>query len=226
MFLDVVSDIFFTLRSSNLVSMIFIFRLVGNPICTGATENYCLIPRRTDSSYKTPMNCLAPQCRSDQISSPTCQCAYPYTGTLFFRAPSFSDLGNSTTYLLLHDSLMFSLRSNRLPVDSVSLSNPIKNSDDYLLLNLQIFPSGQNYFNHTGISAIGFVLSNQTFKPPHLFGPFFFIADNYQYLTGSLASCSSTICLMCIRITLLFLNCVYTCVFFSRWSYWAEQVFI
>lgn len=160
--------------------------LAGNPICVGSTQEYCLIPQKANSSYSTPKNCLVPQCSSDQqISSPTCHCAYPYTGTLFFRAPSFSDLGNSTVYELLHDGLKFSFQYNRLPVDSVSLSNPTRNLDDYLQLSLQVFPSGQNFFNHTGVSAIGFVLSNQTFKPPGTFGPFFFIGDSYQYFTGT-----------------------------------------
>lgn len=176
---------FFTLTNSNLITLLVIFRLADNPICSGSTEEYCLISKKANSSYSTPKNCLVPQCSSEQISSPTCQCAYPYMGTLFFRAPSFSDLGNSTTYELLHDGLKFSFQSNNLPVDSVSLSNPTKNLDDYLLLSLQVFPSGQNYFNHTGVSAIGFVLSNQTFKPPPTFGPFFFIGDSYQYFTGS-----------------------------------------
>jgi hypothetical protein len=186
MFLDIFVILFFTSSSSNLISIVVFFRLVGNPICAGGTESYCLIPRKANSSYSTPMNCLAPKCRPDQISSPTCHCAFPYTGTLYFRAPSFSDLGNSTIYLSLHDKLMFSFQSNQLPVDSVSLSNPMKNLDSYLLLNLQAFPSGQDYFSRTGISGIAFVLSNQTFKPPDSFGPFFFIGDSYEYFTGNL----------------------------------------
>ncbi|XP_073139436.1 leucine-rich repeat receptor protein kinase HPCA1-like isoform X2 [Henckelia pumila] len=160
--------------------------LANNPICyEGATEKYCTIPRQNDSSYSTPAeNCNPLSCSSDKVSSPTCKCAYPYTGTLFFRAPTFSNFGNSSIYTSLNQGLMNSFKSNSLPVDSVSLGNPTKNVDNYLLLNLQVFPSGQDYFNRTAITGIGFLLSNQTFKPPPGFGPFYFIGNNYAYFAG------------------------------------------
>ncbi|GFZ09527.1 leucine-rich repeat protein kinase family protein [Actinidia rufa] len=79
---------------------------------------------------------------------------------------------------------MHSFQSHQLPVDAVSLSHPTKNADDYLVLRLEAFPSGEDRFNRTGIPAVGFVLSNQTFKPPHTFGPFYFIADSYGYFAG------------------------------------------
>ncbi|KAL3538426.1 hypothetical protein ACH5RR_001792 [Cinchona calisaya] len=158
--------------------------LVKNPFCQEATESYCFLPRQANSSDSTSSNC-SNQCRSDQVSSPNCRCAYPYTGTLVFRAPSFSDLGNLSAYVPLQQNLMLSFLSHQLPVDSVSLSNPSKNRYDYLTLNLQIFPYGQDYFNRTGISGIGFVLSNQTFKPPKPFGPFFYIANEYQRFSGT-----------------------------------------
>ncbi|KAL0335340.1 UNVERIFIED_CONTAM: putative leucine-rich repeat receptor-like protein kinase [Sesamum radiatum] len=91
---------------------------------------------------------------------------------------------NGTLDIGSSPALMFTFRSHSEPVDSVSLSNPTKNLDDYLSMTLQIFPSGQDYFNHTGISEIGFMLSNQTFKPPAEFGPFFFIGNSYPYLSG------------------------------------------
>jgi hypothetical protein len=52
-------------------------------------------------------------------------------------------------------------------------------------LTLEIFPSGQDFFNRTSISGIGFMLSNQTFKPPPIFGPFYFIANTYEHYTDS-----------------------------------------
>lgn len=164
-------------------------RLVGNPICDeGGTEKYCSIPRQSNSSYSTPIeNCTPLPCTLDKISSPSCKCAYPYTGTLFFRAPSFSNYGNLSIFASLQQKLMVTFQSHSLPVDSVSLSNPTKNIDDYLLLNLQIFPSGQDYFNRSGISGIGFMLSNQTFKPPSGFGPFFFIGNSYPYFSGKVS---------------------------------------
>ncbi|KAI3448395.1 hypothetical protein Pfo_005060 [Paulownia fortunei] len=175
----------FTQRAGYSVQII----LVGNPICDeGGTENYCTIPQQSNSTYSTAAeNCTPLPCSSDKMSSPTCKCAYPYSGNLFFRAPSFSNFGNTSVFESLQQKLMATFKSHSQPVDSVSLSNPTKNVDNYLELNLQVFPSGQDYFNRTGISGIGFMLSNQTFKPPREFGPFYFIGYNYPYFAGMTA---------------------------------------
>ncbi|KAL6964526.1 hypothetical protein U1Q18_035576 [Sarracenia purpurea var. burkii] len=158
--------------------------LTGNPVCmgSGVTRPFCSITPPSNPSYSTPpKNCVPVTCSSGQSSSPNCRCQYPYTGTLFFRATSLiSDLGNSSIYTSLESSLMRFFGSDQLPVDSVSLSNPYINTIEYFVLSLEVFPSGQSSFNRTGISEIGFVLSNQTFKPPHNFGPFFFIGDPYS----------------------------------------------
>ena len=52
-------------------------------------------------------------------------------------------------------------------------------------MNLEIFPLGQDHFNRTAIIAIGFILSNQTFKPPPYYGPFYFISDGYAHYAGN-----------------------------------------
>ncbi|XP_076937051.1 leucine-rich repeat receptor protein kinase HPCA1-like [Bidens hawaiensis] len=175
----------FTQRNQYTIDLI----LVGNPICTetGITDKFCSLPTNTSSSYLTPPNnCVPTPCSSSgQVSSPNCICAYPYTGNLFFRAPSFSDLGNSTVYDSLRNAMINSFRRSQLPVDSVSLRNPTKNIDDYLVINLLVFPSGDDRFNRTGILGLGFSLSNQTFKPPAAFGPYFFIGENYDFLQGA-----------------------------------------
>ncbi|KAM7470164.1 hypothetical protein LguiA_008347 [Lonicera macranthoides] len=162
-------------------------KLYGNPVCAeeGAIDKkYCNVTQRPNGSYSTlPRNCVPSTCSSKQISSPNCQCAYPYTGKISFRARKFSSLGNSSIYISLEERMMVSFQSYRLLVDSVSLKNPTTDLDDYLVISLEIFPFGQDYFNRTGVSAIGFVLSNQTFKPPPDFGPFFFIGDGYQYFS-------------------------------------------
>ncbi|XWS18045.1 hypothetical protein CRYUN_Cryun32bG0008500 [Craigia yunnanensis] len=162
--------------------------LVGNPVCeeTGTTKPYCKLPLSNSSPlYSTPpKNCLPNSCSSGQVSSPTCRCAYPYTGTLQFRGPSFSDLGNPTPYETLEQFLMQFFQSYQLPVDTVSLSNPRMDSSEYLLLNLGVFPYGQDSFNTTGISMIAFAFSNQTFKPPgELFGPYVFFGDKYEHFS-------------------------------------------
>ncbi|XP_054776799.1 leucine-rich repeat receptor protein kinase HPCA1-like isoform X2 [Prosopis cineraria] len=169
--------------------------LKGNPICEEngmASQNYCSDTQANDNLYKTPFkNCDPGTCSLEQIPSPNCQCSYPYTGALVFRAPSFSDLENNTHYTTLEESLMHSFQSHELPVASISLSHPIKDSDQYLELSLQVFPSNQDRFNRTGTSSIGFLLSNQTFKPPKEFGPFYFNADRYEHFGAAGPSKSS-----------------------------------
>ena len=58
---------------------------------------------------------------------------------------------------------MQTFRSYDLPVDSVSLSNSIIDSFGYLGLSLEVFPSGDDRFNKTGITMIGYVLNNLSF---------------------------------------------------------------
>ena len=65
---------------------------------------------------------------------------------------------------------------------SVSLQNPFFNTDDYLQVYLQLFPSKGKRFNRSEIQKMGFYLSNQTYKPPPGFGPYFFIATPYDFL--------------------------------------------
>ncbi|CAK9151380.1 unnamed protein product [Ilex paraguariensis] len=160
--------------------------LVGNPICqgNGATERYCTI-QKSNSSYITPTNSCTPVvCRSDRILSQNCKCAYPYTGTLHFFSFSFSNLENSSYFGTLAGSLMLAFRSNQLPVDSVSLSDPTVDVYSYLQFRLQIFPSGLDHFNRTGISTVGFVLNRQSF-PLKDYGPYFFIDDSYCCFAGA-----------------------------------------
>ncbi|KAF5809972.1 putative protein kinase RLK-Pelle-LRR-VIII-1 family [Helianthus annuus] len=170
--------------------------LVGNPICmesgnTGA--EFCSIPPNTDTPYSTqPNSCTPTSCRSGQISSPNCRCAYPYTGSLFFRAPSFSDLGNSAIYEALRSQLNDFYRSTQMPVDTVSLRDPSKTLDGYLRIIVQIFPFADNQrFNRTGLLDVGFSLSNQTFKPNNTFGTYFFQAANYDFTAGASGGNSS-----------------------------------
>ncbi|KAK6945675.1 Leucine-rich repeat [Dillenia turbinata] len=164
--------------------------LVGNPVCKQSELSTYCTSASSNANYSTPSNnCLVPICSLNQTSSPNCRCAYPYAGSLVFRAPSFSDLNNSSYYHLLEGSLMESFKS--LPVDSVSLSDPTRDSRNYLEVSLEVFPFGQDRFNHSVVSAIGFILSNQTFKPPNAFGPFYFDGTTYLHFADSPASSRS-----------------------------------
>ncbi|PWA52170.1 serine/threonine/dual specificity protein kinase, catalytic domain-containing protein [Artemisia annua] len=163
--------------------------LVDNPICTesGVTDRFCSRPANIITTpYSTPWNnCVPPSCSPDLTPSPNCQCAYPFTGLISFKAPSFSSLTNATIYNSLHDLLMTFFRDAGLPVDSVSLKNPSRNFIDYLVLRLEVFPSGEPNFNRTGIIGVAFALSNQTFKPLKTgFNTYTFMAENYNFLPG------------------------------------------
>lgn len=157
-------------------------RLIGNPVCITplSSTDYCQIEQQTRKPYSTSLaNCGSKQCPADQKLSPqSCECAYPYEGTFYFRGPSFRELSNANTFHELEMSLWVKLG---LTPGSVSLQNPFFNIDDYLQVHLEIFPSGTKYFNRSEILRIGFDLSNQTYKPPPKFGPYYFIASPYLF---------------------------------------------
>lgn len=162
-------------------------RLVSDLVCgkRGITALYCQSPQQPGHFYsKRGENCVPISCPPDQDQSPKCQCSYPYSGTLYFRAPTFSDITNLTYYQLLEDALMKSLEANKILVDSVSLYNPKIDSDEYLEVSLDIYPIDLR-FSYSDISDIGFILSNQTFKPPSVFGPYFFIGLPYKAFSGT-----------------------------------------
>lgn len=80
---------------------------------------------------------------------------------------------------------MNTFRKENIPVDSVSLSNPIKvTSTDNFQLTLNVFPSQADRFNTTGVSTAAFVLSNQIYTPPAFFSPYIFIGLSYSYYGG------------------------------------------
>lgn len=159
--------------------------LEDNPICDGigTTGRYC----RNPPLFRPSANCFRLICGSDRFSQ-NCRVAYPtskpYTGTINFFAFSFSDLENSIYYTSLAQSIMGAFSTNNLPVDSVSLCNPILDGTAYLQVKLQVFPSGQDYFNRTGVSEVGNVLNRQLFPLAAYFGPFSFIQEIYEYFPG------------------------------------------
>lgn len=175
-----------TLPDLNILSNMYTFcRLADNEFCQSPDLNspYCNVQENLGSSFSTTANCSRlPQCTSEQISSPNCICAYPFTGTYIFRAPSA--LGNSDYFTTLQDHLLNTLRSYALPVDSVSLSNISVDVFNNRQMQLAVFPAGQDHFNRTGIIGLSFVLSNQTYKPPDAYGPYVFSANFYPYFDG------------------------------------------
>lgn len=159
-----------------------LFSLIGNPVCSTALSNtnYCQLQQQTRQPYSTSLaNCGGKSCPPDQKLSPqSCECAYPYGGMLYFRGPLFRELSNVNIFHSLEMSLWVKLG---LTPGSVSLQNPFFNSDDYLQVQLALFPPTGQYFNRSEVQRIGFALSNQTYKPPHEFGPYYFIAFPYTF---------------------------------------------
>lgn len=164
--------------------------LVGNPVCSGTSSNsFCQLPQQDTETYTTSSNCARITCPDNQKLSPqSCQCAYPFEGTLYFRAPSFRELSNVNTFHSLEISLWDKLG---LTPGSVSLENPFFDINDYLQIHLALFPPTGTYFNRSEIIRIGFDLSNQTYKPPPEFGPYYFIPAPYTFPGGNKSSMST-----------------------------------
>ncbi|PIA59777.1 hypothetical protein AQUCO_00400579v1 [Aquilegia coerulea] len=159
--------------------------LLGNPVCEVLTNTVYCKPdqQQLRNPYSTSLtSCGSKTCPYNQKLNPqSCDCALPYDGTLYFRAPFFRDLSNATVFQELESSLWTKLG---LTPGSVSLQNPFFNGDDYLQVQLDLFPSTGKYFNRSETLRIGFALSNQVFKPPHEFGPYYFIASPYAFPDG------------------------------------------
>ncbi|CAN7008586.1 unnamed protein product [Brassica rapa subsp. trilocularis] len=176
--------------SSNTVIQVI---LADNPVCQeeGNKPNYCSeIPPNT--SYSTiPPTCTP--CDQGREASPSCRCAHPVIGTLYFRSPSFSGLLNSTNFEILQKSIEDFFKKSSYPVDSVAVRNIRENATDHqLLIDLLVFPLGRESFNDTGMSLVNFAFSNQTYKPPHIFGPYVFRANPYNQFSGMINTRSQT----------------------------------
>ncbi|XP_065851732.1 leucine-rich repeat receptor protein kinase HPCA1 isoform X2 [Euphorbia lathyris] len=155
--------------------------LVGNPVCTRSPNvNYCQLQQSTKKPYSTSLaNCQNTQCPIGQMMSPqSCECAYPFQGTMYFRAPSFKSILNDSIFHSLEMSLWVKLDLNP---GSVFLQNPFFDVDDYLQVQVALFPPVGIFFNRTQVISIGFEFSNQTYKPPKDFGPYLFIASPYPF---------------------------------------------
>ncbi|KAG2592523.1 hypothetical protein PVAP13_5NG557500 [Panicum virgatum] len=157
--------------------------LVGNPVCLDSefsSSRFCSIQQDSIIPYVTNITkCGSTSCSSDQSLDPAnCGCAYPYMGTIFFRSPLFADLTNNDHFQQLETSLWTELG---LQAGSVFLSDVRFTSDDYLQVKVRMFPSSGTSFNVLEVTRIGFDLSNQTYKPPQGFGPYFFVADPYAH---------------------------------------------
>jgi hypothetical protein len=71
-----------------------------------------------------------------------------------------------------------------VPVDSIAIHDPFFDSNNNLQMSLELFPSGKVQFSEQDISDVGFILSNQTYKPPGTFGPYYFNGQQYSFANG------------------------------------------
>ncbi|XP_023756267.1 leucine-rich repeat receptor protein kinase HPCA1 isoform X1 [Lactuca sativa] len=172
----------FTQKSEYNMNLI----LANNPLCEGGTTGrYCSARNpNLPNGFPSNNNCPPVRCPSDKILSPNCACTHPYTGTIYFLSYSFSNLENSTYYMLLHDALISAFRSSQLPVESISVSNARVNEFSYLQYTLHVFPSGQDFFTRSTISSIGTVINRQNLFSLPQFGPLFFLDDSYCCFPG------------------------------------------
>uniref|UniRef100_A0A453FT55 Uncharacterized protein n=1 Tax=Aegilops tauschii subsp. strangulata TaxID=200361 RepID=A0A453FT55_AEGTS len=100
---------------------------------------------------------------------------------MIFRAPLFADPSDRTTFQQLETSLWKELG---LRPGAVFLSDVLFSSDDYLQVQVSLFPSTGTSFATSELIRIGFAFSNQTYKPPSIFGPYYFIGDTYVSFSG------------------------------------------
>ncbi|KAM1353527.1 hypothetical protein ACFX2H_033006 [Malus domestica] len=152
--------------------------LVGNPLCNeSSSSQYCQPLQSNTKTYATRTDCPSITCPGGQQPSPqSCQCGYPFEGTLDFRAPTFRDLTNGTLFQSLEQWVKLHLTPG-----SVSLDNPLFDNNDHLKVHVALFPPTGTYFNRSEISRIGFVMSSQPNMPPDGFGPFVFIPAQYNF---------------------------------------------
>lgn len=159
----------------------YVGRLAGNPVClkVGHEKGYCSAIQRI-SSYSTPQKYCYPPCDHGKEMSPECHCAYPFTGTLYFRSPSLSGLSNHTNFVDLQQNIWSFFNNSGYPVESVAIRNIREDATDHrLLIDLLLFPLVEQSFNQTGRPLVGSVFSKQIYKPPKIFGPYYFNTPFY-----------------------------------------------
>ncbi|KAL5201993.1 hypothetical protein ABZP36_012945 [Zizania latifolia] len=164
--------------------------LAGNLLCAEqdpTSKPYCSKQQQNGAPYisSTAQCGSARSCSGNQNLDPSsCGCAFSYNGKMVFRAPFFTDLTSGGPFQLLESTMSAQLQ---LRPGSVYLSDIHFDSDSYLQVQVKLFPTSGTAFNLSELIRIGFDLSNQAYKPPKNFGPYFFIADPYAPLSGAVA---------------------------------------
>jgi hypothetical protein len=90
-------------------------------------------------------------------------------------------LTSPTNFVTLEKDMETKFEKLNVPVDSIAIHNPFFDSNNNLQMSLELFPSGKVQFSEQDISDVGFILSNQTYKPPGTFGPYYFNGQQYSF---------------------------------------------
>ncbi|XP_022973188.1 probable leucine-rich repeat receptor-like protein kinase At5g49770 [Cucurbita maxima] len=160
--------------------------LGGNPACDVVhvlEENSCQISQLSPKpNFPSHVNCETRLCSTGEKNNPqSCECQCPYVGSLQFRGPSIRELSNDTLFLLLKDNLSEKLH---LPIGSIVIQKAEFDSDDYLQIQLELYPPFGKFFSYTEILRIASALSHQTFLLPAEFGSFYFIPSQSPVLAS------------------------------------------
>ncbi|XP_010442449.2 PREDICTED: probable leucine-rich repeat receptor-like protein kinase At5g49770 [Camelina sativa] len=160
--------------------------LANNPVCPeveNPPDEYCKVVKLSSSFFapKRKENCHR-QCGQDRnLTAITCRCAYPASGILTFRSPSFSGFSDDSNFELLYNNLTGFFNNSNYRVESVSIGNIREDeTEHHLLIDLLIFPLKEERFNETGMDSVISRFSTQTYKPPDRFGPYIFKANKYD----------------------------------------------
>lgn len=159
-------------------------RLEDNLVCLetqNRLSNFCNAIQQNASISIPEINCR--RCDKGKEPNPSCSCVYPLIGKLDFRSPSFSGYSNNTNFKALQQDISNFFKNHDYPVDSVAIRNIQETAEYHLLIDLLVFPKGKE-FDDSGMQSIIFVFSSQTYKPPPIFGPYIFKADQYSRFTG------------------------------------------
>ncbi|XP_024011808.1 probable leucine-rich repeat receptor-like protein kinase At5g49770 [Eutrema salsugineum] len=168
--------------------------LADNPLCQeeGNQQNDYCKAIQYNTSFSTPeIKCS--HCGQGKEPSPACHCVYPITGILTFRSPSFSGFSNNTNFIILQKGIADFFKNFSNQVDSVAIRNIRETATDHqLLIDLLVFPLGKETFTEMGMDSVISAFSTHTYKPPPIFGPYIFKANQYIPFSGGGSKSANT----------------------------------
>ncbi|XP_020870002.1 probable leucine-rich repeat receptor-like protein kinase At5g49770 isoform X2 [Arabidopsis lyrata subsp. lyrata] len=186
--------------------------LADNQVCQDPANQhseYCSAVQASSTFSTIPKDC-GHHCSKGREPNQGCHCVYPLTGVFTLRSPSFSGFSNNSTFIQFGESLTAFFKNGKYPVDSVAMSNISENPTDYhLLIDLTIFPLGDDRFNQTGMDSINSVFTIQAYKPPPRFGPYIFVADQYKTFSVSMSVIIGTVVGVVVLLLLLAMAGIY-----------------